>query len=93
MTPIEYVAEELSKWQRALQEQREAEAALEAARKKRKHALIIELMPKIDLLRTKADLLLADAVKLMCLLRDGALASDWLITAPDAPPDGDDHEV
>lgn len=86
MTPGDYAAEKLAMWKRALQEQRDAESALAAARKARKHALILELMPLVDLLRDKADLLLADAVKVQCLLRDQPFPSGWLITGPE-----DDH--
>lgn len=92
MTPGEYAKKELSRWQHALEEQRRAEAALDAATKARRHALIMELMPKVDLLQTKADLLLADTVKLMCLMRDGALPSDWLITEPDTSADDGGRE-
>lgn len=93
MTPTEYAAEKLAQWKRALQEQREAEAALAAARKKRKHELILELMPQVEFLRTMADLLLADAVKAKCLLGDQIfLASEWLVTDPDALPGSQDQQ-
>ena len=88
MTPVEYAAEKLERWKRALHEQRDCEAALALARKKRNHGLILELMPQVEFLRTKADLLLADAVKAKSLLGDQAfIPSEWLITAPDQVPD------
>lgn len=92
MTPTEYAAEKLAEWKRALQEQREVEAALATARKKRKHEVILELMPQVEFLRTKADLLLADAVRAKCLLGDQPFVpSEWLITAPDPSP-GDQED-
>lgn len=58
------------------------------ARKKQKHELIVELMPQVEFLPTKAELLLAEAVNAKCLLGDQPFVpSEWLITAPDAPPD------
>lgn len=75
MTPLEFAAEKHAMWQRALREQRDAEALLAAARKKQNHHLILELMPKVAFLRTKADLLLADAVKIMCLWREQSALS------------------
>lgn len=93
MTPNEYAAEKLAAWKRALQEQREIEAALAAARKERKHELILALMPEVEFLRTKADLLLADAVKARCLLGDQPfLASEWLVTDPDSLPGSRDQQ-
>lgn len=93
MTPSEYAAEKLATWKRALHEQRDVEAALTAARKKRQHSLILKLMPEVEFLRTKADLLLADAVKAKSLLGDQPFfPSDWLITAPDHTPDTNDED-
>ena len=76
MTPSEYAADEIAAWQRALEEQRYAESALAAARRGRKHELILELLPQVHSLRTKADLLLADAVTLMCLFRDARVPGE-----------------
>lgn len=93
MTPNQYASQKLELWKQALHEQRDAEAALAAARRKKRHELILSLIPQVEFLRTKADLLLADAVKARCLLDDEPfLASEWMITAPDASSDGSDHE-
>lgn len=86
MTPTEYAEARIAQWKRALQEQRDVEASLATARKNRNHELILELQPQVESLRTKADLLLADAVKAKSLLGDQFVPSEWLMTSPDQPP-------
>jgi hypothetical protein len=80
ITPSEYAFDELALWQRALQEQRDAESSLEEARKGRQHARILELMPQVQTLRTTADLLLAEAVKVMRSFQEMPVITEWLTT-------------
>ncbi len=63
MTPSDYAAEELALWERALAEQRKVERELAAARRARTVAEHYALLRKQQELRTRADLLLAEAVK------------------------------
>lgn len=74
MTGSEYAAEELALWEAALREQREAERRLELARQPPYPADFYELLYEVDNLRSRADLLLAEAVKVKCAYRDGKLA-------------------
>lgn len=63
MTPSDYAAEELAMWERALAEQRKVERELAAARRARTVAQHYALLRKQQELRTRADLLLVEAVK------------------------------
>lgn len=63
MTPSDYAAEELAMWERALREQRKVESALGTERQARTVAEYYSLLDKQQELRTRADLLLAEAVK------------------------------
>jgi hypothetical protein len=57
-------AEELAVWEMAMKTLHAAERQLEAARRKRS-ADIYPLLTQVEALRTRADLLLAEAVKAM----------------------------
>ena len=74
MTPSEYAADELALWERALRDQRDAESQLEAASLLRNPREMHELRYVVASLRTRADLLLAEAVRVMCAFRDGCFA-------------------
>jgi hypothetical protein len=76
-----YAAEELSLWEPALREQRRAEEELDGARRIRRPKLVIELMPVVQALKTRADLLLAEAVKVKYSFRQ-RMASDCASTGP-----------
>jgi hypothetical protein len=90
MTPTDYAVDELSLWQQALREQRQAEEELNAARRKRRPKRVIEMMPVLQTLRTRADLLLAEAVKMKCSFTTAKeLITDWgSPTQPGALEDG-----
>lgn len=66
MTSTDYALEELAIWEQALREQRELEEVLGEARRRQRPQHVIELMPQVQALRTRADLLLAEAVKVKC---------------------------
>ncbi len=63
MTPSDYAAEELAMWERALREQRKVERELATQRRARTVAEYYSLLNKQQESRTRADLLLAEAVK------------------------------
>jgi hypothetical protein len=73
-----YAAEELALWEHALAEQREAEAELDNARSKRLRKRVRELLPQVSALRTRADLLLAEAIKVKCAFRE--MSPAWAST-------------
>lgn len=70
MGPTDYAAEEIELWQEALRDQREAEQIIDAAYAIGQAARVLELLPQVRVLRTRADLLLAQAVKIKCVFRD-----------------------
>jgi hypothetical protein len=76
-TPSDYAAEELAMWEQALREQRSAEDELKAARRSGPPPRVFELLPQVDALRTRADLLLAEAVKVKCTFRDHRTRGAW----------------
>lgn len=78
MTPSDYAAEELALWEHALVEQREAERDLDRARDKGQTKRVLELMPQVQALRTRADLLLAEAIKIKCTFRDDSMVTAWV---------------
>ncbi len=78
MTPTDYAIAELACWEQALQDQREAEAQLSAARQHRRAQRIHELLPQVRALKTRADLLLAEAVKVKCAFRDERFVTAWV---------------
>lgn len=71
VTPSDYAAEELDLWEQALQEQRGLERELDAARVAWQSGEFFALVREVDTLRTRSDLLLAEAVKVKLLFRDG----------------------
>ena len=73
-------------WEQALQEQREAERELEAVRRRGPRERIFELLPEVHAARVRADLLLADAVKVKCTYRGGAITIATL-TSVESPAD------
>lgn len=86
MTPTDYAVEELSIWEQALRTQREAEAEFDEARRERRPQRVIELMPQLQALRTRTDLLLADAVKVKCSFTEQKFVRAWAgSTQPGAP--------
>lgn len=90
MTPTDYATDELDRWEQALGEQRRAEEELDAARQRRRPKRVIELMPVLRALRTRADLLLAEAVKVKCSFTAQKLLTDWgSTTQPGALQDGE----
>jgi hypothetical protein len=80
VTPTDYAADELDLWKQALREQRRAERELDAAGQKRRPKRVIELMPMWQALRTRADLLLAEAVKVKCSFTTQKIMTDWVST-------------
>jgi hypothetical protein len=66
----------LAQWESAMQEVRAAERQFEAAQK-RALALDHPLRARLDALRTRADLLLADAVKAMHQSRHDETHTQW----------------
>jgi hypothetical protein len=70
VTPTDYAAEEIALWEEALREQRLVEEQISAARSKRQMTNVLEPGSKLRVLRTTADLLLADAVKVKRTFRD-----------------------
>jgi hypothetical protein len=70
MNPSDYAVEELALWERALQEQRAAEERLGAARSTVAGPAVMELVEQVQVLRTKADLLLAEATRVKCQYRE-----------------------
>jgi len=78
MTPTDYATDELAAWEQALQQQREVESKLIAAREKGPRRRVIELLPQVEALRTRADLLLAEAVAVKCFYRSDEFADAWL---------------
>jgi hypothetical protein len=91
MTPSDYAHEELKLWEEALQEQRETEEQLQKARDKGAWARARELLPQVHALTTRADLLLAEAVKVKCTFRDHKLTGVWASTTQSGeltPPEG-----
>lgn len=81
MTPTEYAAYEISMWEAALQQHRKAERQLESARRTGPRGRVIALLPQVEALRTKADLLLAEAVKVKCSFRDDRIVMAWFTSA------------
>jgi hypothetical protein len=77
VTPTDYATDELDLWERALREQRRAEEELDAARQKQRPKHVLELMPMLRALRTRADLLLAEAVKVKYSFTAKKLLTDW----------------
>lgn len=67
-------------WEAALQAQRSVEAELDEARKARSRARVIQLKSQVEALRTHADLLLAEAVKVKCTFRDHNMNGVWAAT-------------
>jgi hypothetical protein len=70
MRPSDFAVEELALWERALQEQREAEERLVAARATAAGPALMELVEEVQELRTKADLLLANAARAKAQFRE-----------------------
>jgi hypothetical protein len=67
-------------WEAALREQRQAEDQLELARQRGPHPRVTELLTHVEALRTRADLLLAEAVKVKCTFRDHTFPGFWAST-------------
>ena len=80
--------EELSLWEQALREQSQAERELGIARRKGLRRRVVELMPQVETLTTRADLLLADAVHVKCTFRDDAFATVWVSSTQSELGDG-----
>lgn len=70
MTPTDFAAEELALWEQALCDQRRAEEEFEAAHSHGPSRLGVDLLRELHARRTRADLLLAKAVKVKCAFRD-----------------------
>lgn len=75
MTPSEFAEDEFAEWDAALLAQRMAERALEAAMPTASPDELAALLRQVRALRTRADLMLADAVQLKCTYRDSKLAA------------------
>jgi hypothetical protein len=69
MTATEYALIELAQWEKALREQQDAETQLAAAYRSGRPHDCHELLNHVEALRTRADLLLAEAVEVKCSLR------------------------
>ena len=61
-----------------MREQRQAEEQLDAARQRRQPQRVLDLMPQVDALRLRADLLLAEAVIAMCEFADQRFVTAWV---------------
>lgn len=71
MTPSEFAEDELVEWELAMAAQRAAERELlEAAAAAASAEQLQELVQRVQRARTRADLMLADAVQLKCSYRD-----------------------
>lgn len=70
MTPTDFAAEELALWEQALRDQKRAEEDFNAAHIRGPSRSGVELLRELHARRTKADLLLAKAVKVKCAFRD-----------------------
>jgi hypothetical protein len=78
VTPTDYAIAELTSWEQALRLQRELEEQLQAARQKNLPEAVLDLMPQVQVSRTRADLLLARAVKVKCEFRDQRFITAWV---------------
>jgi hypothetical protein len=67
-SPAQNAREELAEWELAMQTLRTAERQLQAARRKKSLKSVYGLHSRVEVLRTRADLLLAKAVQ---ALHDG----------------------
>lgn len=74
MDPSEFADDELEMWQEALSDQREAERQLEQARRGSDPASYAQMLNRLEELRVRADLLLAEAVALKASYRDSVWA-------------------
>jgi hypothetical protein len=88
VTPTDYAAAELEMWEKALREQLDAEKALDAVRRRKRLRRVFELMPQVQALRTRADLLLAEAVKVKLSFIDQKVMAAWDTTQPGAIKNG-----
>jgi hypothetical protein len=70
VNPSDYAVEELALWERALQEQRAAEQQVHAMHMALPTPELVALAEHAHLLRTRADLLLAEAVRVKSHYRD-----------------------
>lgn len=70
MTPTDFAAEEIALWEQALFDQKLAEDEFKAAHSQGPSRRGVELLRELQARRTKADLLLAKAVKVKCAFRD-----------------------
>jgi hypothetical protein len=86
VTPSDYAATELALWEQALREQQATEDQLVAAYAERQYQRALALVPEARALRTKADLLLAEAVKVKCTFRDHRFADDAVSTTCPGDP-------
>jgi hypothetical protein len=85
VTATDYAATELALWEQALREQQDTEEQLMAAYDERRYQRALALLPEAKALRTRADLLLAEAVKVKCTFRDQRfLDSSMSTTSPGA---------
>jgi len=85
MTPSEFSEDEFAEWEAALQAQRAAEHQLHAAFGTASPEELERLLQRVRTLRTRADLMLADAVHLKCSYRNtqaAALEADRPAAAP-----------
>lgn len=78
MTPTDFAADELALWERAMEQQHAAQRQLERARNRGSLLKVFQILRELRHLRTRADLLLAHAVKRKCAARDGWAESDRL---------------
>ncbi len=75
MTPSEFAEDEFAQWDEALLAQRMAERQLEEALPTASPDELAALLQQGRSLRTRAGLMLADAVQLKCSYRDSRLAA------------------
>lgn len=75
MTPSEFAEDEFAQWDEAMLAQRMAERQLQAALATASPEELAALLEHVRSLRTRADLLLADAVQLKCSYRDSKMAT------------------
>ena len=78
MTPSDFAADELALWERALERQHAAERQLQRARNRGALLKMFHILRQLRHLRTRADLLLAHAVKKKCAARDDWVGRDRL---------------
>jgi hypothetical protein len=88
VTPSDYASEELDLWEQALDEQHAAERDLDAAHEAWDSGEYFAMVRNVHALRRRSALLLAEAVRVKVLFREG-ITSYGQLAGPDTDFDGD----